>query len=221
MSKLGNIMCQKSELTHALGYSEPVEVEHREAEPLSRCYRDEDMEYDPGKPRAMWRGSWTARFSGWRGGVLASIVVTAFVLLLNVILVIVATTVWDPKDGIATAFTGDCTKAARWTTALHLLINLLGSLLLGASNYCMQRLVAPTRKEIDEAHAKRKWLDIGVPSIRNLSSINKGRVGLWILLGLSSLPLHLMWVFPSRPRLWANIPPAITRLSSKLLQQTT
>ncbi|KAF2181016.1 hypothetical protein K469DRAFT_793638 [Zopfia rhizophila CBS 207.26] len=119
--------------------------------------------------------------------------VTVFVLLLNVILAIIATTAWDPKDGIATAFTGDCTKAARWTTALHLLINLLGSLLLGASNYCMQRLVSPTRKEIDEAHAKKKWLDIGVPSIRNLSSVKKGRVGLWILLGLSSLPLHLVY----------------------------
>jgi hypothetical protein len=77
-------------------------------------------------------------------------------------------------------------------TALHLLINLLSSLLLGASNYCMQRLVAPTRKEIDAVHAKRDWLDIGMPSVRNLPSINKGRTLLWVFLGLSSIPLHFV-----------------------------
>ncbi|KAF2466648.1 uncharacterized protein BDR25DRAFT_359555 [Lindgomyces ingoldianus] len=69
---------------------------------------------------------------------------------------------------IATAFIGDCNKVA-------------SSLLFGASNYCMQRLAALTRKEIDRVHAKKKWI---------LSSI-KGRVGLWTMLGLNSLPLHL------------------------------
>jgi hypothetical protein len=57
----------------------------------------------------------------------------------------------------------------------------------------MQRLVAPTRKEIDDAHAKRKWLDIGIPSVRNLTLINKTRVFLWLLLGLSSVPLHFVY----------------------------
>lgn len=56
----------------------------------------------------------------------------------------------------------------------------------------MQCLSAPTRKEVDEAHAKGKWLDIGVPSVRNLTSIPKLRLGMWVGLGLTSLPLHLM-----------------------------
>lgn len=58
----------------------------------------------------------------------------------------------------------------------------------------MQRLVAPTRQEIDDAHAKKKWLDIGMPSLRNLSAIHKGRMWLWIVLGLSSVPLHFVSV---------------------------
>lgn len=58
----------------------------------------------------------------------------------------------------------------------------------------MQCLSAPTRKEVDKAHAKGKWLDIGVPSVRNLTNIAKPRVGMWLGLGLTSLPLHLMWV---------------------------
>jgi hypothetical protein len=53
-------------------------------------------------------------------------------------------------------YTGNCDVAFRWSTGLHLLINILGS--AGASNYCMQRLVAPIREEIDKAHEKGKWL---------------------------------------------------------------
>ncbi|CAI6336339.1 unnamed protein product [Periconia digitata] len=133
------------------------------------------------------------RFSGWRGGILAASVLTAFVLLLNIILSIVAATRWIKTDGIATAFTGDCDLAGRWSTALHLIINLLSSGLLGASNYCMQRLVAPTREEIDKTHAQKRWLDVGIPSLRNLASINGRRVLIWTLLALSSIPLHLLY----------------------------
>ncbi|KAL9626699.1 MAG: hypothetical protein Q9164_007815 [Protoblastenia rupestris] len=66
-------------------------------------------------------------------------------------------------------------------------------MLLSSSNYCMQILSAPTRKEIDNAHARRKWLDIGVPSVRNLKNVARKKVVMWWLLGLSSLPLHLMY----------------------------
>jgi hypothetical protein len=81
---------------------------------------------------------------------------------------------------------------SKMNTYLHLAINLLSTILLSSSNYCMQCLSAPTRKEVDAAHAKGVWLDIGVPSIRNLKHIDRTRVLLWGLLGLSSLPLHLL-----------------------------
>ncbi|KAF2023656.1 hypothetical protein EK21DRAFT_118567 [Setomelanomma holmii] len=57
----------------------------------------------------------------------------------------------------------------------------------------MQRLIAPTRKEIDTAHARRIWLDIGVPGVRNLFFIAPTRALLWFILGLSSVPLHFMY----------------------------
>lgn len=81
-------------------------------------------------------------------------------------------------------------EASRW---LHLMVNILSTALLAASNYCMHCLSAPTRQDIDEAHSKRRWLDIGVPSIRNLRSISKARVFLWSLLAISSIPLHLLY----------------------------
>lgn len=82
----------------------------------------------------------------------------------------------------------------------HLVINILSTLLLGACNYSMQCLSSPTRAEIDKAHNKGVWLDIGVPSVRNLRRLSTARVTLWWLLAISSIPLHLLYnsaVFPT------------------------
>ena len=57
----------------------------------------------------------------------------------------------------------------------------------------MQRLSTPTRTEVDLAHAKRNWLDIGVPSPKNLGYIQRSRAALWLVLAVSSLPLHLFY----------------------------
>ena len=63
---------------------------------------------------------------------------------------------------------------------------------LSGSNYTQQCLAAPTRGEIDAAHAKRQWMDIGVPSVRNLLRIKRERTLLWIAIGFMSIPLHLL-----------------------------
>ncbi|OJJ82358.1 uncharacterized protein ASPGLDRAFT_531052 [Aspergillus glaucus CBS 516.65] len=56
-------------------------------------------------------------------------------------------------------------------TGAHLVINILSTLMLAGSNFTMQCLCAPTRKDLDRAHQSNRWLDIGAPSIRNLRSI--------------------------------------------------
>lgn len=89
-------------------------------------------------------------------------------------------------------FQGDCKKVAKMNTWAHLAINTLSTVLLSGSNYCMQCLIAPTRDDINRAHKNQKWLDIGVPSVRNLGSIGPGRAVLWWALALSSIPLHLV-----------------------------
>lgn len=71
--------------------------------------------------------------------------------------------------------------------------NVLSTLLLGASNYTMQCLASPTREEVDRAHSQNRWLDIGVPSIRNLTRISSHRKVLWWLLVISGVPLHLLY----------------------------
>lgn len=90
-------------------------------------------------------------------------------------------------------YDGSCDMAGRWNTGLHIIINIISTCTLATSNYCMQTLVAPTRDEIDIAHAKCRWLDVGGSSFRNLFAISYARLGLWIVLLLTATPLHLLY----------------------------
>lgn len=139
------------------------------------------------------------RFTGWRFGALSCAILasTAFIINLTV-------TIWgsvshqsSELDGSTdesrfVLFEGDCAQVKNTNTGIHVLINLLSTVLLSGSNYCMQCLSAPTRRDVDAAHAKKNWLDIGVLSFRNLRHISALRVLLWGLLAVTSLPLHLL-----------------------------
>lgn len=103
-----------------------------------------------------------------------------------------------------TLYTGRCNTASRLDSGLHILINFLSSLLLGASNLCMQLLSAPTREEVDTAHSQKKWLDIGIPSTRNLRHIAKRRISAWMFLAAASLPLHFLYV-PHKLVFWFSM----------------
>ena len=116
-----------------------------------------------------------------------------------ILLVNFALTLWGVKHyaylhGVATIYQGSCAFVKRLDLWLHLLINLLSTGMLMASNYCMQLQAAPTRRNLDKAHEAEDWLDIGVPSLRNLRYIGNWRRFSWLLLALSSLPVHLMYV---------------------------
>lgn len=58
----------------------------------------------------------------------------------------------------------------------------------------MQVLNAPTRQEMDRAHATGQWLDVGILSVHNLRKISRNRAALCLVLAASSLPLHLLLV---------------------------
>ncbi|KAI9146818.1 hypothetical protein HJFPF1_13386 [Paramyrothecium foliicola] len=97
------------------------------------------------------------------------------------------------KNGVGVVIQQSCSVVRIVNAALHVLINIVGAILLAGSNYCMQCLIAPTRAQVDVAHEKRQWLDIGVPSFRNFFSATWTVKIMWLLLGLSSLPLHLLY----------------------------
>ena len=95
-------------------------------------------------------------------------------------------------NGIGTLDYGDAEPMKKLGLTYHVLINILSTALLTSSNYCMQILSAPSREELDAAHARNTWMDIGIISFRNLAYINRRRMIFWCMLGLSSFPLHLL-----------------------------
>ena len=144
-----------------------------------------------------WKPVW---YTGWHTGVLASAISALVVLFINIGLTIYAAK--DTGDeSVGTLYKGSCDKSKTIGLWIHLGINALSTILLSGSNYTQQCLAAPSRSEIDAAHARRRWMDIGVPSIRNLFRIKRERTLLWIFIGLTSIPLHLLYahiVLPAR-----------------------
>lgn len=133
-----------------------------------------------------------ARLTGWNLGVKACAVAVGIVLVANIVGTIFVGSQYGMRNGLHIIHEGSCNRAKRLNLLLHLLINVIGTVLLSASNYCIQGLGSPSRKEVDRAHAKSEWLHIGVLSIRNLRALDRKRLGLCILILLSTLPLHLM-----------------------------
>ncbi len=134
----------------------------------------------------------TKRPRGWRKGVVAAAVLTGLVLFINLLFLLVGVTRFAPRRGIGTIYTGDCGFVKHWDTILHLLINVLATAVLGASNFAIQCLSSPTRSEIDRAHKKKISLDIGLASIKNIFYVDWKKGVLWWALTLSTLPLHLL-----------------------------
>ena len=133
------------------------------------------------------------KLQGYHFGVLWCAGVAAIVLVINLIFTIWAVAKSGVQDGLGTLQDGSCKRTMSLTNWIHIAINVLSTLLLGASNYSMQCLSAPTRSEVDKAHSQGIWLDIGVPSVRNLRRLSTPRIVLWWLLAISSLPLHLLY----------------------------
>lgn len=91
-----------------------------------------------------------------------------------------------------TLYRGECAFVRWWDWGIHIIINILGTLLLSASNITLQLIAAPTREEVDRAHSRGIWLDIGVPSLRNLRNISRMNLWIWCCLAVSSLPIHFL-----------------------------
>lgn len=146
--------------------------------------------------------SFVVRLKAYKGIQLCAIVATV-VLSLNFILAVVAFSIGYSNSsggGFLTVplYVGSCSTTRNWSSGLHLLINGLGTLILSTSNYCAQYLAAPTREDIDKAHARGSWLDIGVPSLSNILTLETRKRTLWVLLMVSTIPIHMLFVTFSR-----------------------
>ena len=146
-------------------------------------------EANPAHPKAQTWRSWRSK----RQTVLSACsVVASLVLLTNLAATVYFKIRWKSIGDLGTIYRGDCSQSHRLNSGLHIIINALSTTLLATSNLCMQLLAAPTRQEIDKAHKHHIWLDIGVPSFRNLKHISKRRGIAIFLLAVSSIPLHFL-----------------------------
>ncbi len=120
----------------------------------------------------------------------------AIVVITNISLTIWATGAHKPEQGTGTLWTGNCSQISWLNSSTHLLLNILSSLFLGAGNYCTQILVAPSRAEVNRAHAQGRFLDIGTPSLFNLRFIKFQRALICGLIVVVTMVLHVLWVVP-------------------------
>lgn len=155
-----------------------------------------------GQQRFKNRRPWSIRIwdrfstlSGWRRGAFINIILvsTVFVVLLSSHIFFWAKS--GSLVGYQIIHSGTCVGngVGRLNTMLHLVINILSTLVLASTNFFMQVLNAPSREELDKAHEKGSWLDIGVPSFRNAFRVSHFKAIMWLLFFLSSIPIHLLF----------------------------
>jgi hypothetical protein len=92
------------------------------------------------------------RWSGWHFAAGTGCAAIVFVFICNVALLGWAIQKPPSRTHNKLLYEGDCGEMKTIDTWSHFGINVLSTLILGASNYAMQVLVAPTRDDIDRAH---------------------------------------------------------------------
>ncbi|KAF1845476.1 uncharacterized protein K460DRAFT_311919 [Cucurbitaria berberidis CBS 394.84] len=131
--------------------------------------------------------------AGWRAGLLRAFVFSLVALIVNAAVYAWLFDRYSTYRGTATVMTGECGMVQNANTGIHAALNVLSTLVLGASTYGMQGMTAPTRKEVDTAHTKGKWVEIGTSSVRNLFHVRRRNAWIWGILVLTSLPFHLFF----------------------------
>jgi hypothetical protein len=129
---------------------------------------------------------------GWRAGLLRAFLLCLAALVVNIVVYAWLFRTHHTNAGTASIQRGECGMIRRTNTGIHGALNIVSTLILGASTYAMQGMTAPSRKEVDFAHAKGKWVEIGTQSMRNLFYVRKRNAWVWAILGITSLPFHLL-----------------------------
>ncbi|TDZ32092.1 hypothetical protein C8035_v012335 [Colletotrichum spinosum] len=144
-------------------------------------------------PSMLSKAAWVP--SGWRRAAAVNVVLmnVALAVLIGVLCVAISAT-----GDVARAwefYRADCGSGSLsvLNTLLHLLLNALSTVVLASSSFFMQVLNSPSRREVDATHARGDWLDIGIPSWRNAFRLSRFKLVAWLLLLLTSVPIHMVF----------------------------
>lgn len=132
----------------------------------------------------------------WAQGIRLAAKTNAVILLVIVVLTITGACYGHQYGrGFVSMYEGDCKQTKTLATGLHIMINILGTALVATSSYCCQVLMAPTRENVDYAHAHRIWLPIGTFDLKQLNLLPWRRKSVWYLLFLTSIAIQLVYVY--------------------------
>ncbi|RDL38345.1 uncharacterized protein BP5553_02685 [Venustampulla echinocandica] len=110
------------------------------AKPLPNCTADAEKG-QPGKVEVTEHksrfGRFKDRYKGWRHGLLLGFIASVVVFFVNLGFALWAVQHHRLQDSQGVLYEGDCKKVERSGVGLHFVINIFGTTLLGASNYCM------------------------------------------------------------------------------------
>ena len=118
------------------------------------------------------------RFPGWQANACGAVVLTTTVFLVNFLLLVVLASKpqqeWN-NFWTVTVRRGGCNAVKHWSEFFQILVNVLSTVstfvqtcqrseshwicqaLLASANYFMQLVAAPTRGDVDAAHARGEW----------------------------------------------------------------
>ncbi|PQE19793.1 Acyl- sterol acyltransferase protein [Rutstroemia sp. NJR-2017a WRK4] len=142
------------------------------------------------------------RLRQWKSRCFIASVFMGSVLIIHAVFMIWAAQRSSGGANIGTIYQGECATVDNINTGLHVLINITTMIATMASACGMYFLSSQTRKEVDEAHAQGRSLDIGVLSLRNLRTWKK-KVLFGVLI-IPSLPIYFLGnsiVFTASPML--------------------
>lgn len=132
------------------------------------------------------------RYPGWR---LPGLILSFLSVIVTIALVTTLGVISRSSNlfGDRVLYHGSCDVSSQISLGFQLVINVISSIVLASSNFFMQIISAPTRKNVDVAHRKGAVLDIGIPSCRNLFWVPTLNTMLWSILAISSVPIHLLF----------------------------
>ncbi|OHE95279.1 hypothetical protein CORC01_09424 [Colletotrichum orchidophilum] len=155
----------------------------------------------PGEKRG-GGGTFSRMKSGWRAGIALNIIIGFAILIVAIVCLVLALVVVGMVRGESIIFKGSCAAADQLKIGLFVAINVITIVLLSAANYVFQVLSSPTRIEIEMAHDGRRWLDLGIPSFRNLRFVSKPRVVMTAIIMLAAVGTQVIYnavIFSTQP----------------------
>jgi hypothetical protein len=141
---------------------------------------------DNGRERLIDHGQASRRHPTWRIVVILNTIFICLVLVVYLAFLAWIYTNLQVRHGIAEIFSGACPQAFRAITYAEFATNTFAILLFAAGTHAVQLLLSPTRAEVEFAHARERWLHIGVGGLRNMKWVPKRRLMKAVILLMTS-----------------------------------